>query len=86
MGELQPGQPNTSVLGKDIHTEELVTIDQEQRVTGLYIIGKTGTGKITLKVNLILQDIEQGMGVVSSHRMVTRLLIFSSGCPAVKKM
>src|SRR5260370_12339617 len=58
-----PGQPDTSVLGKDIHTGEPVTIDQEQRLRGLYVIGKTGSGKTTLLINLILQDIEQGMGV-----------------------
>lgn len=52
-----------SVLGTDITTGERVTIDQEQRLKGIYIIGKTGTGKTTLKVNLILQDITQGMGV-----------------------
>jgi hypothetical protein len=52
-----------SVLGSDSTTGELVTIEQEQRLKGIYIIGKTGTGKTTLKVNLILQDIAQGMGV-----------------------
>ena len=58
-----PGQPDASVLGEDIHTGEPVTIDQEQRLKGIYLIGKTGAGKTTLLVNMILQDIAQGMGV-----------------------
>src|SRR5712691_9943407 len=59
----------SSVIGKDIDTGQLVTIEQEQRLKGLYVIGKTGTGKTTLLVNMILQDIEQGMGVcfISPH-------------------
>lgn len=51
------------VLGKDIITGQLVTLDQEQRLKGLYVIGKTGTGKSTLLVNMILQDIEAGRGL-----------------------
>src|SRR5260221_10954138 len=55
--------PSYSVLGSDTTTGELVTIDQEQRLTGLYVPGKTGSGKTTLLVNMTLQDIEQGMGL-----------------------
>src|SRR5438477_10524257 len=52
-----------SILGKDIDTDELVTLKQKQRQGGLYVIGKTRSGKTTLLVNLILQDIEQERGV-----------------------
>ncbi len=52
-----------SILGKDIETDQDVTLEQEARQRGLYVIGKTGSGKTTLLINLILQDIEQGMGL-----------------------
>src|SRR5438132_1263838 len=53
----------TSVLGKDVNTGELVTLEQEELLHGLYVIGETGTGKTTLLVNLALQDIQNGSGV-----------------------
>src|SRR5947207_13429094 len=52
-----------SILGKDADTRNLVTLEQEARLRGLYVIGKTGSGKTTLLINLILQDIENGMGL-----------------------
>jgi hypothetical protein len=54
---------DASKLGTDINTGQLVSLAQEARLRGLYVIGKTGTGKTNLLINLILQDIEQGMGV-----------------------
>src|SRR5438128_2857883 len=51
-----------SALGTDTDGNT-VTIDQSSRREGLYIIGATGTGKSTLIENLMLQDIEQGLGV-----------------------
>ena len=69
--QVQPGQAiqptiiplSSSVLGEDIITKKPVTITQVDRLGGTYVIGKTGSGKTTLLVNMILQDIEQGMGV-----------------------
>src|ERR1700730_19431246 len=52
-----------SILGTDTTTGQLVTLSQEQRLKGLYVIGKTGSGKTTLLVNMILQDIEAGRGL-----------------------
>src|SRR5437588_4660061 len=52
-----------SILGTDIETGQLVTLEQEARQRGLYVIGKTGSGKTTLLVNLILQDVQNGLGV-----------------------
>ncbi len=52
-----------SLLGKDTQTGTSVLINQEQRLKGLYVIGKTGSGKTTLLVNMILQDIEAGRGL-----------------------
>jgi len=55
--------PRPSILGTDTATGQLVTFDQEQRLKGLYVIGKTGSGKTTLLVNMILQDIEASPGL-----------------------
>src|SRR5690242_7702 len=52
-----------SVLGTDTQTHQRVELPQASRREGLYIIGATGTGKSTLLENLILQDINQGLGV-----------------------
>jgi len=37
-------------------------IEQSDRLSHLYIIGKTGTGKSTLIRNLIMQDLRAGRG------------------------
>lgn len=50
----------SSILGRDIDTQELVSIDQH---SSTYIIGKAGSGKTTLLVNMIVQAIEQGHGL-----------------------
>jgi Helicase HerA, central domain len=52
-----------SVLGTDTQTGQRVELPQSSRREGLYIIGATGTGKSTLLENLILQDIDQQIGV-----------------------
>src|SRR5205085_8191886 len=52
-----------SIVGKDVETGQLVSMSQIRRRQGLYIIGVNGTGKSTLISNLIVQDIEQGLGV-----------------------
>jgi hypothetical protein len=53
----------SSVLGIDVLTGKPVTIPEESRAQGLYVIGKYGTGKSTLLENLILSDIDQGVGL-----------------------
>jgi hypothetical protein len=50
-------------LGRDIATNQQVTLSQKDRRTGMYIIGANGTGKSTLLEHLIGQDIEQGVGL-----------------------
>src|ERR1700724_742094 len=52
-----------SILGIDTQTGQRVEIPQTSRRQGTYIIGATGTGKTGLIENLIIQDIEQGLGV-----------------------
>lgn len=50
-------------LGRDVSTGEPVRLGVAERRQGLYVIGKTGTGKTTLLEHLILQDIDGGLGV-----------------------
>ncbi len=53
------------VLGQNTHHQqtETVALSAEQRLKHMYIIGASGTGKSTLLLNLILQDIAQGNGI-----------------------
>src|SRR5205085_2785825 len=52
-----------SVLGIDTQTGQKVAIPKASRLQGLYIIGIQGTGKSGLIENLIMQDIDQQIGV-----------------------
>jgi late competence protein required for DNA uptake (superfamily II DNA/RNA helicase) len=52
-----------SKLGTDSDTGQIVELSQASRRQGLYIIGANGTGKTGLIEHLILQDIDQGLGV-----------------------
>src|SRR5690348_15812699 len=52
-----------SKLGTDNDTGQIVELSQVFRRQGLYIIGDNGTGKTGLIEHLILQDIDQGLGV-----------------------
>ncbi len=54
---------NTTTLGRDLRTGEAVGIPQDDRTQGLYVFGVNGTGKTTLLVNLIIQDIKAGCGL-----------------------
>ncbi len=53
----------SSVIGIDTQTGQRVEIPQASRRQGTYIIGANGTGKTGLIENLVLQDIQQGLGV-----------------------
>ena len=52
------------LLGKNEYRgkETLIHLDKEDRMRHMYIIGMTGTGKSTLMVNMIVQDIQNGYG------------------------
>jgi hypothetical protein len=58
-------------LGENAHAGrmQVVTLSPEQRVRHTYVVGASGTGKSTLLLNLILQDIEngEGVGVLDPH-------------------
>src|SRR5438874_10178580 len=45
------------------HSGNDVTLDPEERRRHLYIVGQTGTGKSTLLLNLIRQDLVAGEGL-----------------------
>jgi len=53
----------SSIIGIDTTTKQRVEIPKPSRLRGLYIIGAPGTGKSGLIENLIIQDIEQDIGV-----------------------
>jgi DNA helicase HerA-like ATPase len=50
-------------LGKDVETDKEIPIGDMERRSGLYILGRPGSGKTTLIKNIIAQDIENGHGV-----------------------
>jgi hypothetical protein len=67
------------ILGENVHngvaTE--VSLSLEQRLRHIHITGSTGTGKSTLLLNLILQDMKQGAGcgVLDPHGdLIDRIL------------
>ena len=67
------------VLGENLHQGErtTVTVSPEQRFKHMHIIGTTGTGKSTLLLQLIVQDITQGngIGVLDPHGdLIDRIL------------
>jgi len=53
------------MLGNNYHEgkETAVSLSSEQRLRHTHIIGATGTGKSTLLLKMIVQDIENGLGV-----------------------
>src|SRR5579859_5247147 len=66
-----------SLLGIDTETGELVQIPKAARLQGLYIIGSPGQGKTGLIENLVVQDIEQGIGVclLDPHGDLTKAVL-----------
>ncbi len=57
---------NSLLLGQNIHNGKVrkVTLNQDQRMRHMYMVGASGTGKSTLLSNLIIQDIQAGEGIV----------------------
>ena len=53
------------ILGKIVYREreEYFSLTKEDRRKHFYVIGKTGTGKTTLLLNMLIQDIRNGEGV-----------------------
>jgi ABC-type ATPase involved in cell division len=62
--KLQPvaGRQNMN-LGKDIITNDDITLSPEAILRHLYIIGKSGTGKSTFIENIVLELAEAGFGL-----------------------
>ncbi len=58
-------QGHPYVLGENIHAGNTtpVTLSLDQRTQHCYVIGASGTGKSTLLLNLILQDVKAGAGL-----------------------
>lgn len=53
------------ILATEVKSGRPITWNADERLRHLYVIGKSGTGKSTLLANTILQDIEQGNGVLA---------------------
>lgn len=53
------------VLGRNVHrgTSQEVTLSASQRLKHMYVIGASGTGKSTLLLSLIAQDLRAGNGL-----------------------
>jgi len=63
---LHPSMPRSTqqlLLGIRRASDAAVTLDAEERRRHLYIVGQTGTGKSTLLLNLIAQDLAAGAGL-----------------------
>ncbi len=70
-----------TILGRDIHTKNEVWIGKDTRLRGIYCIGKTGTGKTTLVSNLVVDSMQQGVGLclIDPHGDVTEEVV--KRCP-----
>ncbi len=62
---------NEFILGNNVHSGEttVVSLSHEQRLRHMHVLGATGTGKSTLLLHLIMQDIEHdgGLMVLDPH-------------------
>ena len=74
-------------LGRDVETKKEIRIGDMERRSGLYILGRTGTGKTTLIKKIIAQDIDNGHGVFFLDRMETPLkTCYNVSPPSAKTM
>ena len=58
-----PAVSRQALIGTDAKTNQPIEIGDLQRRSGLYILGRSGTGKTTLIENLIKHDLDQGHGL-----------------------
>ncbi len=62
---------NEFILGQNVHNGKMnvVSLSHEQRLRHMHVLGATGTGKSTLLLHLIMQDIEHdgGLMVLDPH-------------------
>lgn len=74
-------QGHDYIIGENIHEgkTKIVSLAREQRIRHVHILGSTGTGKSTLLLNLINQDMQHGagIGVLDPHGdLIDRILCF----------
>src|SRR5437763_1074762 len=51
------------ILGRGSGTDDIIRLSDEERHSGMYILGRPGRGKTSLMKSLIAQDMEHGHGV-----------------------
>jgi len=53
------------IIGENTHAEKktIVSLNPDQRIKHTHVIGASGTGKSTLLLNMIIQDMQNGQGV-----------------------
>ena len=74
-------------LGRDVETRKDPNRRHGAAQAGLYILGRTGTGKTTLIKKIIAQDIDNGHGVFFLDRMETPLkTCYNVSPPSAKTM
>ena len=62
--KLTAGVSTLTVLGEDIRTGKKITVEDEMRERGMYVVGVQGTGKSSFLEALIHQDICKGYPVI----------------------
>jgi len=67
----------TTIIGTDMKTARAVTITQRAKRQGVYLLGGNGTGKTTMVENMVLSDIQNGLGVavVEPHGDLTARIL-----------
>ncbi len=69
-------------LGRDLTTGQPVTVGDEERCGGLYILGKPRTGKSNVLLNLALQDAQYGQGLLFIDPHADAITEFLARLPA----
>jgi hypothetical protein len=66
-----------TVLGADSKTGRDISITQKAKQQGVYLLGGNGTGKTTMVENMVLSDIQNGLGVavVEPHGDLTARIL-----------
>jgi hypothetical protein len=84
---MHPAQTHGTIVGRvTMHGNDCeVRLCEETRLRHVYVVGQTGTGKSTLLLNMITQDIEAGHGITVLDPHGTLINDILSRLPASRK-